>query len=90
MNNHERIKAIEKALKQLNPSHIKIIDDSNRHQGHPGAESGKGHFCLEITAPSLKKSNRIDAHRQIYHALGDLIEKEIHALSITIIDATAD
>lgn len=87
MNNKERIKAIKTALNCLNPTHINIIDDSARHQGHLGAQSGKGHFCLEIAAPSLKKKNRVEAHRQIYHALGRLMNEEIHALSITIIEA---
>ena len=90
MNNNERITAIKRALKCLEPTILDVKDDSARHRGHAGAQSGKGHFCLKIAAPSLSKSNLLQAHRQIYKAIGSLMETEIHALSITIIEATLD
>ena len=64
---------------------LDVIDESHLHQGHPGAASGRGHFRLEIKSPDLEDLPRVKAHQKIYTALGDLMQTEIHALSIHLV-----
>lgn len=66
----------------LTPEVIEITDDSHLHAGHAGARSGKGHFTLRVVADAFTGLSLIDRHRMIYAALGDLMQSDIHALSI--------
>ena len=69
-------------LTALNPILVEIIDDSALHAGHVGARSGGGHFRLTIVSPQFDGKAAMARHRLVYHALGSLMEHEIHALSI--------
>jgi BolA protein len=85
MSQDKTINLIHKKLTQsLSPTELEIVDDSHLHIGHPGAKSGGGHFTIIISAEIFKNKSRIESHRLIYDALGDLIGKEIHALQIKI------
>jgi BolA family transcriptional regulator, general stress-responsive regulator len=64
------------------PSLLDLRDDSAAHAGHAGAASGGGHFHLRITASAFAGASRVSRHRLVYHALGDLMQQRIHALSI--------
>ena len=64
------------------PSEMNIEDQSHLHAGHAGAKSGKGHFDLTIVSDKFRDQTLIQRHRAIYSALGELMETEIHALSI--------
>lgn len=75
--------ALEKALK---PSFIEVIDDSAEHYGHAGSLTGKGHFTVRISTHYLHNKSRLEQHRLIYEALGELMQTDIHALSIQVID----
>ncbi len=86
MSNEARIELMQSKLeKALSPSHIQIIDDSHQHIGHAGAKDGKGHFTLHIASPFFDNKPPIQCHKMIYQALGDLMQTDIHALSIKII-----
>lgn len=86
MNNQQRIEVITQRLTDtLNPTQLSVIDDSARHAGHAGAQTGMGHFILNIAANKFTDINDITAHRLIYQALGDLMQTDIHALSINIL-----
>lgn len=76
----EKIKEILSAA--LSPTVIRVADDSASHAGHAGAASGGGHFYLTIVSDQFESLNRIKRHQKIYQALGDLMQSEIHALSI--------
>lgn len=83
MNNETRIEEMKTRLNAvLEPVRLEISDESHLHVGHAGAKSGKGHFHVKITAESFRNLKAIQQHRLIYAALGDLMETEIHALSI--------
>jgi len=73
---------IQARLAPLNPSHIEIHDDSASHAGHAGAKSGGGHFFLTIVSDQFAGQMTLARHRKIYELLGDMMHKEIHALSI--------
>ena len=77
---------IEQRLQVLGPEQIEVIDDSAKHHGHEGAKSGGGHFRLRIVASCFSGLTALSRHRLVYDALGSLMRREIHALSI---DASA-
>ncbi|QIK78956.1 BolA family transcriptional regulator [Sphingomonas piscis] len=67
----------------LSPTHIELIDDSEKHRGHGGYNpSGESHFTLHIESAAFTDKNRVTRQRMIYAALGDLMRERVHALSI--------
>jgi BolA protein len=76
------IAEIKHRLQVLEPTLIEIIDDSAKHAGHSGARDGGGHFRLRIIAACFSGHSVIARHRLVYDALGTLMRREIHALSI--------
>ena len=85
MNPTERIDLIKQRLERyFSPTTLEIIDDGAKHRGHAASLSGAGYYTIVISADSLKNKTRIDAHREIYELLTDLIPNEIHALQIKI------
>lgn len=79
MNTLERI---EQKLAVLNPDSVELIDDSEKHAGHAGAKGGGGHFQLIIVSPLFAGKSTQARHRMVHAALGEMLEREIHALSI--------
>ena len=78
-----RATLIENRLREtFMPRKIEVRDDSHRHAGHEGAKSGGGHFAVTIVSPQFQGKNPVQRHQMIYQALGDMMKKEIHALSI--------
>ena len=76
------IKFIKQKLIPLRPEKIKIIDESSKHIGHKGAKDGGGHFLLTIVSSDFYEKSTIERHRMIYDALGEMMGRNIHALSI--------
>lgn len=64
------------------PQTIEVRDDSHRHAGHEGAKSGGGHFSVTIVSAQFAGRTPVQRHQMIYRALGDMMKKEVHALSI--------
>lgn len=67
----------------LQPRELAVEDESHRHAGHAGARDGRGHFRLRIVAAAFAGLRPIARHQLIYQSLGDLMQTDIHALSIT-------
>lgn len=83
MNNKERVIEIEKRLREaLKPLHLAVTDDSAQHRGHAGAEDGRGHFSVKITARAFEGKTLAQRHRMVYTILGDMMTTDIHALQI--------
>ena len=79
----ERCKCIEECLSEaFAPSALLVKDQSHLHAGHAGAQDGKGHFAVDIVSGSFAGLSRIERHRRIFDALGDMMETDIHALHI--------
>lgn len=76
------IELMQQKLAILSPTAIQITDDSAKHAGHAGAKSGGGHYQLAITSADFASKPTIARHRMIYDALGDMMQQQIHALSI--------
>jgi BolA protein len=66
----------------LAPIRLDIEDESHLHAGHAGSREGKGHFNLHIVSDRFAGQTAIARHRMVYAALGELMQTEIHALSI--------
>jgi BolA protein len=69
-------------LAVLDPVQLKIIDESHKHAGHAGAREGGGHYVLHIVSAQFAGNSTVARHRMIYSALGELMKREIHALTI--------
>ena len=79
----ERAEKIDALLrKRLAPAALEVIDESAAHAGHAGAASGGGHYAVRIVAEIFRGKSRVERHREVYRALGDLFPREIHALAI--------
>lgn len=76
------LETMQARLAPLDASHIEIQDDSASHAGHAGAKSGGGHYFLTIVSEQFAGLSTLARHRKIYELLGDLMHKQIHALSI--------
>ena len=77
------IDQMQERLNTLDPLSVEIDDDSALHAGHAGARSGGGHYRLNIVSPKFAGKVTMARHRLVYDALGSLMQREIHALSIT-------
>ena len=76
----ERIR--ETLLRSFPDATLSLEDESHLHAGHAGASTGRGHFRLRIVSPKFKGLSPIARHRAVYDALGDMMQTDIHALSI--------
>lgn len=80
----DRSELIEKLLTAaFSPEKLLIKDQSHLHAGHAGARDGRGHFDVLIIADGFSGQNRVQRHRMVYAALGELMETDIHAVRIT-------
>lgn len=78
----DRIEQMRQRLAVLHPEHIEIVDESHKHAGHVGARSGGGHYLLQIISPDFSGKSKMARHRMIYSALAEMMERDIHALTI--------
>lgn len=79
---HDVIERIEQRLAVLDPDSVELVDDSAKHAGHAGARGGGGHFELIIVSGRFEGKSSQARHRMIHSALGDMLQKEIHAIAI--------
>ena len=72
---------IRERLSFLSPRKLEIINESHLHKGHAGNNGGE-HFKIKIQSLLFQDKSMVERHKIIYEALGDLIPKTIHAISI--------
>jgi len=81
--NQTRIERMRHCLQaEFSPSELEIADESHRHVGHPGARDGRGHFRVRIVAEGFANLPMLARHRRVYAALGNMMQTDIHALSL--------
>ena len=78
----DTLELIEQKLAVLSPDSVELIDDSEQHTGHAGAKGGGGHFQLIIVSTQFEGKSTQARHRMVHTALGKMLEREIHALTI--------
>lgn len=77
----DRVAAIESRLRQrFAPLELSVRDDGALHIGH--ANEGRGHFAVRLVSAEFAGLGRLERHRMVYAALGDLMQSEIHAINI--------
>ena len=79
------VERMRERLATLGPLELQIEDDSARHAGHPGARAGGGHYNLRLVSARFAGQPRIARHRLVYDALADLMQREVHALSMVLL-----
>ena len=78
---------VAKLSAKFAPTHLEVIDESSRHQGHAGSRpEGESHFRVRIASPALT-GPRVAQHRAIMDVLGDEIRNGVHALAIEVLPA---
>ncbi len=82
MSKQRIVKIRARLIKTFQPEELEIVDESHLHVGHEGARDGKGHFRVRIVSDKFTGLPAVRCHRLIYLAIGDLMETDIHALSI--------
>ena len=66
----------------LAPQSLVVNDDSHKHAGHAGARGGQGHFSVDIVSTAFAGRLPLARHRLVYAALDEMMQADIHALSI--------
>lgn len=70
----------------FSPTHLEVINESKKHQGHAQSpNSGNSHFLIIITSKKLTGMSRLAGQREIYKVLEKEMKNQIHALQIKII-----
>lgn len=80
----------EKLTKALKPTNLEIIDESHLHVGHAGAASGAGHYKIIVHSHLFTDKSAVARHQLVYAALSDMMQTDIHALSIQAITPESD
>jgi BolA protein len=76
----------QKLSTKFAPTHLEVIDESSRHQGHAGARpGGETHYRVRIAADALKGMTRVAQHRAIMDSLDSELKGGVHALAIEVI-----
>lgn len=71
----------ERLESAFSPQSLEITDESHKHAGHAGARGG-GHFIAHIVSDAFAGKSTLQRHRMVYDAMGELMNTEVHALSI--------
>jgi len=84
MGAEDRVQRIESRLRNaLDATDVQVIDESHKHRGHAGAAGGGGHFHVNVVSPRFTGLSLVQAQRLVYEAVGNMMDTEIHALTIT-------
>jgi len=82
---------IEKKLSlKFTPSHLEVLDDSEKHRGHAGSRpGGETHFRVRIASPQLDSLTRVAQHRAVMETLDIELKSGVHALAIEVVKSDA-
>ncbi len=79
----DRVETIEKRLRAaFSPKELLVKDQSHLHAGHAGAQDGRGHFDVTIVSEDSGDIGRLQRHRMVFDALGEMMDTDIHALRV--------
>ena len=68
-----------KLTKELDPSHLEVIDESYLHNVEPGKES---HVRIVVVSEQFEGLNLVKRHQLIYQQINEELEGPIHAISL--------
>lgn len=71
---------IEETIRRaLAPSHLAVVNESDRHAVPPGSES---HFKLVVVSAAFVGQSRIARHRMVSRLIGEVLAAPLHALAL--------
>ena len=77
---------VEKLSRKFAPSHLEVIDESEKHRGHSGWRAGgETHFRVRIATPQFAGKPRLAQHRAVMETLAAELESGVHALAIEVV-----
>lgn len=77
---------VQKLSLKFAPSHLEVIDESEKHRGHAGyREGGDSHFRIRIAAPGFAGLSRLAQHRAIMDTVEAELRGGVHALAIEVL-----
>ncbi|OEO32692.1 BolA family transcriptional regulator [Devosia insulae DS-56] len=80
----------EKLSVKFTPTHLEVIDESEKHRGHGGyREGGETHFRVRIASPLFAGQSRLAQHRAVMEALDAELKAGVHALAVEVVAPTA-
>ncbi len=82
MNRNRMTRIRQRIEAELAPESLEIDDESHLHAGHAGARDGRGHYQVIVVSSVFAGKTRIQRHRLVFDAVGDLMETDIHALGV--------
>lgn len=75
----------QKLRDAFQPSHLEIVDESHKHQGHSGwREGGESHFQVYMTSARFNDETRVSCQRMVYQTLQAELAGPVHALSLDL------
>ena len=79
---------IEKKLSlKFTPSHLEVLDESEKHKGHAGSRrGGETHFRVRIASPSFTGKTRLAQHRAVMETLDAELKNGVHALAVEVVN----
>ncbi len=83
------LEEIQKKLeKALEPSFIKLRDDSGKHAGHAGWREGElTHLHIVVASKKFEGISKVKRHQYIYKILAEEIDAGLHAVSMKVYSA---
>ena len=79
----------EKLSVKFAPTHLEVIDESEKHRGHGGyREGGETHFRVRIASPLFTGQPRLAQHRAVMEALDAELKAGVHALAVEVVAST--
>lgn len=76
----------EKLSVKFAPTHLEVIDESEKHRGHGGyREGGETHFRVRIASPLFTGQSRLAQHRAVMEALDAELKAGVHALAVEVV-----
>lgn len=77
---------VEKLSVKFAPTHLEVIDESEKHHGHAGWRAGGStHFRVRIASPAFVGQTRLMQHRSVMDALDAELKGGVHALAVEIV-----
>ncbi len=79
---------VEKLSQKFAPTHLEVLDESDRHKGHAGSRAGgETHYRVRIASPHFAGKTRLQQHRAVMEALDAELKGGVHALAIEVVGA---
>jgi len=77
---------VEKLSVKFSPTHLEVVDESEKHRGHGGYRpGGESHFRVRIGSPQFAGKTRLMQHRAVMEALDAELKGGVHALAVEIV-----